>query len=252
MIILTSPAKSLTESGDYPGVKLSQPQLLDQAKVVHKVLAKCSSKELQSVMSISEDLGDLNRQRFKVWTGTHSQKNSRPAIFMFNGDVFKAMHIAEYDADQLEYCNQNLRILSGLYGVLRPFDLMQPYRLEMGTKVQIEGKKLVEYWQQFTAKTIAIDLAGQKHPFVLNLASQEYFESIDTSIIKHPIIDVRFLQHGKRGLQTYGMLAKKARGMMIDYCITTQAQTVANIADFKGDGYTLTEQTETSLTFAQH
>ena len=250
MLIITAPAKSLTLTGEHVPVPASQPEFLAKTAELHTYLRTLDVPAIRKLMNVSEDIAVLNVERFQQWSKQHSSSNSRPAIFTFNGDVFKAMSISEYDQAQLEYCNKHLRILSGFYGFLRPFDYMQPYRLEMGTNMAGgPSKSLPAYWQESITSAFNQDLANHKHAFVLNLASKEYSDAIDKEKLEYPMVTVTFLQERPGGTKTYGMLAKRARGMMIDHCVRTSAKTTGDIAKFTIGGYKLIDQTEDNLTF---
>lgn len=251
MLILTASAKTLLEAGAYVNVPFALPQLLTEADVVCSALQQYSAKKLGTLMNISEILAQQTMERFAKWNKEHTSRNSRPALFCYNGEIFKAMHIADYTPDQLAYAHDHVRILSGLYGVLRACDYMRPYRLEMGTNVHIHGQKLVEYWQPHCTDLLRSELKANTTPFILDLASREYAHCIDADSLGYPIVQVDFLQYGKKGLQTYAIYAKHARGMMMDYCITTGAQTLDDVAKFTGDGYELVERSETRLVFVQ-
>lgn len=250
MLLITSPAKTLNTTSTFVDIQPTQPEFLAKTAKLQQYMQTTDVPALMKLMHISEELAIQNVERYQVWQKEHTISNSRPSIFTFNGDVFKAMDIANYTKDQLQYAQKHLRILSGFYGYLRPLDLMQPYRLEMGTKLTGgPTNSLPTYWQPAITKHFNQDLAAHTTQCVLNLASAEYSAAVDTTILTYPIINVTFLQERSGGTKTYGILAKKARGLMIDYCIKYNVTTLKELEKFTVAGYKLINKTEHELVF---
>lgn len=250
MLIITSPAKTVDETSKHIDIKPAQPEFLEQTALLHAYLKTVDVPALMKLMHISEDLAILNVERYQQWQKTHTARNSRPSIFMFHGDVFKAMDVANYTIKNLAYAQNHVRILSGFYGYLRPLDLMQPYRLEMGTNMHGgPSKSLSSYWQDTITARFNQDLAHHSTKAVLNLASKEYSAVINKQVLQHPMVDVTFLQERNGGTKTYGILAKKARGLMIDYCIKHNITDIKGVENFKAAGYKLISKKAQELIF---
>ena len=236
MKIVISPAKSLDFESPLPTQHHSEASFLKQANTIQKVLQKKKPKELSELMAISEKLADLNWQRNQVWQTPFTLKNARQAIFAFNGDVYLGLDVQSLPLEKLDALQDKLRILSGLYGVLKPLDLMQPYRLEMGTKMEVgNNKNLYAFWKPIITKSLNSEL--QKGELFLNLASNEYFDAVDTKALKVPIITPEFRDYKDGKLKMISFFAKKARGMMVRYIINTNAETVEDLKGFNYEGY---------------
>lgn len=247
--MLTSPAKTLNWDTSYPAnLALTEPQFLQKTKAIHSVLQQQSARELTETLHVSDTLAQLNYDRFQSWTPKHTAANSRPSLFTFRGDIFKQMPIETYDKAQIDYAQRSLRVLSGFYGILRPLDLMQPYRLEMGTNLNSVGP-LHTYWKEAVTTSLHNEISANGYNFVLNLASVEYANAVDFNSLPCPTITVHFKHERKGQIKTIALLAKQARGMMIHHCITVGAETIDDIKKFSASGYELTEQADDSLTF---
>ena len=236
MKIVISPAKSLDLETPIPTARFSEPAFLEQSKKLSTILKKKSPKEIGDLMSISQNLSDLNWQRNQDWKIPFTKENARQAVYAFKGDVYiglDAYSIPEYKLDQL---NDKLRILSGLYGVLKPFDLMQAYRLEMGTKLKI-GKKdnLYQFWDHQI--TDALNAEMQEGELLVNLASNEYYKVINAKLINAPIITPQFKDFKNGKLKIISFFAKKARGMMVRYIIDNDIETIEGLKGFNYDNY---------------
>lgn len=193
-------------------------------------------------MEISPKLAALNAERFKHFDGKESLKAARPALYTFKGDVYAAMRIAEYGAKERTYAQKHLRILSGLYGVLRPLDAMQPYRLEMGTNLKNpRGKDLYTFWGSRIAEALNRAAEAAKANIIINLASQEYAAAVDRHALAVPMLDVAFKERKGNTLKTVGLLAKRARGAMADHAIRHGLKTPAALQQFTGKGYRFDE-----------
>ena len=236
MKIVLSPAKSLNFEKELPTTQFSESLFLKESRQVHKVLKQQSPKELAELMAISDKLADLNWQRNKDWKTPFTPENARPAVFAFDGDVYTGLDAYTIPVEKLESLQDKLRILSGLYGLLKPLDLMQAYRLEMGTKLPIgENKNLYEFWKPIIAKALNKEL--EKGELFVNLASNEYFSAVDVKALKVPVITPEFKDYKNGKLKIISFFAKKARGMMVRYIIDTNAETIDDLKAFNYDGY---------------
>jgi len=240
MKLVISPAKSLDFETKLPTAQSSQPIFLKESERVNKILKKKSAKGLSKLMSISDALGQLNYERNQEWELPFNSDNARQAIYAFNGDVYRGLDAYSITEDKLDTLQNTVRILSGLYGVLKPLDLMQPYRLEMGTKLPIgKNKNLYEFWKKNITKALNEELEDDE--LFLNLASNEYFKAIDTKVLKVPVIDVDFKDLSKGEYKTIGIFAKLARGLMTRYILDTNAKTIGDIKGFNYEGYGFSE-----------
>jgi cytoplasmic iron level regulating protein YaaA (DUF328/UPF0246 family) len=236
MKIVLSPAKSLNFEKALPTLNYSESVFLKESRLVHKVLKKKSPKELSELMDISDKLADLNWQRNQDWKTPFSPENARPAIFAFDGDVYTGLDAYSIPIEKLDDLQDRLRILSGLYGLLKPLDLMQAYRLEMGTKLPIgESKNLYEFWKPSVTKALNKEL--KKGELFVNLASNEYFSAVDVKALKVPVITPEFKDYKNGKLKIISFFAKKARGLMVRYIIDTNAETVEDLKGFNYEGY---------------
>jgi uncharacterized protein len=213
MITLLSPAKSL--NFDPVDTTATQPRLLGRSEKLIGTLRKKSVADLQELMSISENLATLNAERYRNFATPFTTDNAKPAGLAFDGDVYTGLEADRFDEADLDFAQQHLRILSGLYGVLRPRDLMQPYRLEMGTKLRQNGSKnLYEFWGDEITEVLNADLAASGEKTVLNLASQEYFKSVKPELVQGPVLNIHFKEKRKGKYKVIAFNAKKARGRM--------------------------------------
>ena len=236
MKIVISPAKSLNFEKELPTSQYTEPSLLKEARQVHKVLKQKNPAELSELMHISDKLAQLNWERNQEWKTPFTPDNARPAIFTFDGDVYTGLNAYTIPVEKLDVLQDKLRILSGLYGILKPLDLIQAYRLEMGTKLPIgEAKNLYEYWKETVTKTLNKEL--KKDELFVNLASTEYFSAVDVKALKVPVITPDFKDYKDGKLKIISFFAKKARGMMVRYIIDTNAETVDDLKGFNYEGY---------------
>ncbi|WP_286927854.1 peroxide stress protein YaaA [Flavobacterium sp. UBA4197] len=236
MKIVISPAKSLDFETQLPTKQYTEGNFLKEANTVHKVLKKKKPKELSELMAISEKLADLNWQRNQEWATPFTPENARPAVYAFNGDVYIGLDAYSLPEEKLEVLQNKLRILSGLYGLLKPLDLIQPYRLEMGTRLPIgKSKDLYEFWK--TKLTKALNAELKKDELFINLASNEYFSAIDKKALKVPVITPEFKDYKDGKLKMISFFAKKARGMMVRYIIENNAETIEDLKGFNYEGY---------------
>ena len=236
MKIVVSPAKSLNFESPLPIQNYTESLFLKDAETIQKTLKKKKPKQLMELMDISEKLADLNWERNQNWSLPFSPENARPAVFAFDGDVYTGLDAYTIPIDKFPILEDKLRILSGLYGVLKPLDLMQPYRLEMGTSLPIGTKKnLYEFWKKKVTSSLNSEL--QKDELFINLASNEYFSAVDTKTLKVPVITPEFRDYKDGKLKMISFFAKKARGLMVRYIIDTNAETIEDLKQFNYDGY---------------
>ena len=236
MKIVISPAKSLNFESELPTQTFSEAAFLKEARQVHKELKKMKPKDLSNLMDISDKLAELNWERNQSWKTPFTPDNSRPAIYAFDGEVYTGVDAYTISMDKMEDLQSRLFILSGLYGLLKPLDLIQPYRLEMGTSIAIgESKNLYAFWK--TKITKALNKSISKGDFLLNLASNEYFSAVDTKSLKANVITPEFKDYKDGKLTMISFFAKKARGLMVRYIIDTNAQTINDIKGFNYEGY---------------
>ena len=244
MKIVVSPAKSLDFESKLPTKRVTQPLFLDQAAQLNKKLEGKSKKAISDLMHISDKLADLNYLRYKDFSTPFTPQNARPAVFAFAGDVYTGLDAYSFEEPKIDLLNDTLRILSGMYGVLRPLDLMQPYRLEMGTTMSVnKAKNLYEFWG--TTVTDAINAELKEGELFLNLASAEYFKVLQPKNIKGTVISPVFKDFKNGKLKIISFFAKKARGSMTRYVINTNAQTLDDIKGFDYDGYRFSQQETT-------
>lgn len=236
MKIVISPAKSLNFESDLPTQNFSEASFLKESRQVNKVLKKLKPKDLSVLMDISDKLAELNWERNQSWKTPFSPDNSRPAIYAFDGEVYTGIDAYTIPMDKMEDLQNRLFILSGLYGLLKPLDLIQAYRLEMGTSIAIgESKNLYAFWK--TTITKALNKSISKGDFLLNLASTEYFSAVDIKLLKAKVITPEFKDYKDGNLKMISFFAKKARGLMVRYIIDTNAQTIDDIKGFNYEGY---------------
>jgi hypothetical protein len=236
MKIVLSPAKSLNFEKVLPAEKYSEALFLEESLQVNKVLKQKSPAALSELMAISDKLADLNWQRNQDWKTPFTPENARPAIYAFDGDVYTGLDAYSIPEDKLAVLQDRLRILSGLYGLLKPLDLMQAYRLEMGTKLPINNSKnLYEFWKPIVTKALNKEL--QEGELFVNLASNEYFSAVDVKALKVPVITPEFKDYKEGKLKIISFFAKKARGLMVRYIIDTNAETIDDLKGFNYEGY---------------
>ena len=241
MLIVVSPAKALDYSSKLPTRKHSQPRMLDQAEPLVEVMRQKSPDEIAALMSISAQLAELNFERYADWEAPFSPDDARPALLAFAGDVYQGMDAAAtFSERDYTHAQKVLRILSGLYGVLRPLDLMQPYRLEMGSRLATDrGRDLYDYWGQQITDRLNADMAESPGPaVVVNLASHEYFRSVDTGRLEGRLVTPSFLDaRGGAEPKMISFFAKRARGSMAGWIIRNRVKSVRGLRDFDGLGY---------------
>lgn len=243
MIIVVSPAKSLYDHAPIQFKKYTEADFLPEAEKVVSVLKKKKPAQLAKLMGISPKLAELNFQRFQEWALPFTPENSWQAVLMFNGDVYQGLKAETFSAVEFETAQQQLRILSGVYGLLKPLDLIQPYRLEMGTNVSVARKKnLYEFWKAKITAKLNQELAEEKQAVLVNLASNEYFSAIDTKKIKARIITPAFKKNKDGNYQMVSFFAKRARGLMSRFIIQNNISDPEEMKAFDLEGYYFNNQ----------
>jgi uncharacterized protein len=249
MLFLLSPAKSLDYDTPTPpelAPALTRPQFLDDTAALIGILRTKSVADVQGLMDLSEPLARLNVDRYEVWRPRFTEHNSKPAVLAFNGDVYDGLDARTLSADDLAWAQQHVRMLSGLYGILRPLDRMQPYRLEMGTRLATPaGASLYDYWGDRLALHLNKLAKGQQVPVIVNLASQEYFRAADRKVLKPRVVDCQFEDWKNGEYKIISFFAKRARGLMARWCIQNRMETPEGLKGFDLDGYRLAPQAST-------
>ena len=241
MKIVISPAKSLDFETQLPTSKVSEASFLNQAELINSSLKEVTPNELSKMMKISDKLSELNWKRNQEWGLPFTSENARPAVFTFDGDVYKGLGAFSLSDDKIEKLQNSLRILSGLYGILKPLDLMQAYRLEMGTKFSVgEAKNLHSYWKPFVTKSLNTDL--EENELFVNLASNEYYSAVNTKELNAEIVTPIFKDWKNDKLKVISFYAKKARGLMVRYIIDNDATTLEDLKGFDYEGYSFSEE----------
>jgi len=238
MLFLLSPAKSLdydTPAGDVPH---TQPLFVKQSAELIQVLRGYSPQQISDLMDLSDTLAGLNVARYQAWSPKFTAKNAKQAVLAFNGDVYEGLDAKALKAEDLAWAQEHVCILSGLYGVLRPLDWMQPYRLEMGTALENpQGKNLYKFWGSRISEYLNERLQADKTPVVVNLASQEYFKAVDTKALKARVIECVFEDWKGGKYKVISFLAKRARGLMARYAATKHLSTPKQLEKFNLEGY---------------
>ncbi|GAA0552155.1 MULTISPECIES: peroxide stress protein YaaA [Rheinheimera] len=238
MLLLVSPAKDLDFQPLAKPVNVTQPAMLAQSRQLADICKGLTPADLSSLMHISDKLAGLNAARFAQWQLPFTEQNAKAALFAFNGDVYQGLDAGSLTDDDIAYAQQHLRILSGLYGVLRPLDLMQPYRLEMGTKLaNPHGKDLYAFWQNSITEQLNQQLSELQTDIVVNLASQEYFKAVKPKLLQGRLISPVFKDFKNGQYKIISFFAKKARGLMARYIIEQRLSTAEQIKGFDLAGY---------------
>jgi cytoplasmic iron level regulating protein YaaA (DUF328/UPF0246 family) len=238
MLFLLSPAKTLdydSPPGDLPH---TEPEFIPQSSRLIEVLKKKSVRQVAGLMDLSEKLSSLNVDRYRAWSPQFTAQNARQAVLAFNGDVYDGLQARSLQPEDLDWAQRHLCILSGLYGVLRPLDWMQPYRLEMGTALKVgKAANLYQFWGPQIAAYLNQRLAADPSPVLVNLASQEYFRAVDKGVLKARVIDCVFEELRPGGYKIISFSAKKARGLMARWAIRHRVATPKKLERFDLDGY---------------
>lgn len=242
MLILISPAKTLDYQSDLATQRYTQPELLAYSQQLIDVARTLSEPQVASLMSISDKLASLNVTRFHEWQPKFTPENARQAILAFKGDVYTGLQAEDFSEEDFDFAQQHLRMLSGLYGVLRPLDLMQPYRLEMGIRLNNpRGKDLYQFWDDIITDTLNQALADQGDNILINLASDEYFKSVKPRKLDAEIIKPVFLDEKNGQFKVISFYAKKARGLMSRYIIQNKLTHPEQLQAFNLEGYAFDE-----------
>ena len=252
MKLVISPAKSLNYESELPTGFSSESCFLSEAKQLNGLLKKKSAKALSELMHISPKLGALNYERNQNWSLPFSSDNARQAIYAFSGDVYLGLDAYTISEEKLDILQHTVLIISGLYGLLKPLDLIQPYRLEMGTKFPVgKNKNLYEFWR----KKITTALNDEMHEdeLLVNLASQEYFKAIDVKALKAPLIHVDFKEFKNGQFKTIAIFSKRARGLMTRHIVETNAKSIEDLKTFNAGRYAFDSNlsTENKLVFTR-
>jgi cytoplasmic iron level regulating protein YaaA (DUF328/UPF0246 family) len=248
MIILLSPAKTLDFENPAVEKTCTEPEFLSLSKNLIAGLSKMSNEEISKLMGISVKLAALNSERYKSWNVKHESKNSKQAILAFKGDVYEGMKAWDYTKEDFIYAQKNLRMLSGLYGLLRPLDLIQPHRLEMGTVyANPAGKDLYAFWGDRLCNTLNRELKASGSRFLINLASQEYFKSTQPKNLEGEIVSPIFKDEKNGKFKIISFYAKKARGMMASHLIKNRIDSIDGLRKFNNSGYQFEPSESTDL-----
>lgn len=238
MLLVISPAKNLDYQTPTSSDQFSQPEHLEQAEALIEQLRQLSVQDVAELMKLSDKLSALNVARYESWQQPFTPDNAKQAVLAFNGDVYSGLNAADFSSEDLHFTQQHLRILSGLYGVLKPLDLMQPYRLEMGTKLHNpRGKDLYAFWGNRVTETLNQALSTQDAPVLVNLASNEYFKSVKPKALQGRIITPVFKDWKNGQYKIISFFAKKARGLMCRYAIKNRISDAEQLKHFDLAGY---------------
>ncbi|MBS0055121.1 peroxide stress protein YaaA [Yersinia sp. Marseille-Q3913] len=238
MLIIISPAKTLDYQSPLATNKFTRPEMLDKSQALIEICRELTPAKISSLMGISDKLAGLNAARFSEWQPDFTPENARQAILAFKGDVYTGMQAQTFSDADFDFAQQHLRMLSGLYGVLRPLDLMQPYRLEMGIKLaNPQGKDLYTFWGDQITEKLNQALAQQGDNVLINLASDEYFKAVKTAKIAGSLIKPVFLDEKNGKYKIISFYAKKARGLMSRFIIQNKLTKPEQLVDFNLEGY---------------
>ncbi|MDY0200743.1 MAG: peroxide stress protein YaaA [Tenuifilaceae bacterium] len=238
MILILSPSKTLAKIEIQPRIDPTQPDFLNKSEILINRLRELNVNDLKGLMGISQSLATLNFERFLKWQTPFTKQNSYPALLSFKGDVYAGIDVVDFSADDFLFAQQNLRILSGLYGVLRPLDLMQPYRLEMGTKVDVESSNnLYDFWRDTITRYFEGLIKLDKENTLVNLASNEYSKAINFNKIGGTIVTPVFKEQKGDSLKTIAIYAKRARGLMTRFVIKNKLEQAEHLKAFTDEGY---------------
>jgi cytoplasmic iron level regulating protein YaaA (DUF328/UPF0246 family) len=241
MKIIISPAKSLDFESKAPTSLYTQPRFLEQSEKLHEKLKTLSKNKISELMKVSDDLAALNYDRNQTWQTPFTTTNAKQAIYAFTGAVFQGIDVNSLDEKKLPLLQENLRILSGLYGFLKPLDLIQPYRLEMGTKIKVGStENLYKFWDDTVAKALNDELEDGE--LLINLASSEYFKVIPTKVLKAPMITPVFKDFKNGQYKIVMTYAKMARGLMVRYIIDNNVKTIEELKGFNTNNYRFSEE----------
>lgn len=238
MITVISPAKTLDFENEVSFDHHTLPRFSTQTNKLIRELRQKKPADIQQLMDVSENIAEINVKRYKAYRQQHTPVNSKPSIHAFKGDVYIGLDVDQLNDSDLAFSQQHLRVLSGLYGLLRPLDIIQPYRLEMGTRLPVNGyASLYQFWDDQIVKLIHKDLKAQKDNVIVNLASNEYFKALDRKSLKARVVNVEFLDWKNDKYKVISFFAKKARGMMARYMIQNRINDPEQLKGFDYEGY---------------
>lgn len=238
MLIVISPAKTLDFTTPSPLKTFTQPIFLDESQKLVETLRDFDPAQISALMSISDKLGELNWQRFHDWTPAFTPANAKHALLAFRGDVYTGLDADSFDAADIDFAQRHLRMLSGLYGLLKPLDLMQAYRLEMGTALKnARGRNLYEFWGDRITDALNAELAEMQNPLLINLASEEYFKAVRPKNLAAGVLTLQFKERKGRDYKVVSFHAKRARGLMSAYIVKRRVVRVNDLQQFDVDGY---------------
>lgn len=240
--MIISPAKSLDMQSECPSSATTEARLLDDSQILIDQLQEFNPEQIKQLMGVSEKLSELNYQRFQAWVKKNASVQC-PALFAFRGDVYQGLDADSLTLEELAFAQQHLRILSGLYGLLRPLDLMQAYRLEMGTRLaNSRGVNLYDFWADKLACLINADMPENEVPELINLASNEYFKALKLSVLSSQVITPIFKDYKNGQYKIISFYAKKARGMMVNYALSHKITQAEQLKNFDRAGYRYAEE----------
>ena len=246
MLITLSPSKGQDFESPSPSDIYSIPDQLDDSQLLIKEAKKLDVKDVRELMAVSENISILNVERFNTWSLPFNTDNAKAALFAFKGDVYSGIQKEKYSDGDLHYAQDHLRILSGLYGALRPMDLIQPYRLEMKTKLKSSrGENLYQFWGERITEKLNETLANHQEKTLVNLASNEYFKSVKPKKLDARLLDINFKEIKGDKTRVIAIFAKRARGMMTDFILRNRIENAESIKDFGAGGYQFSEQEST-------
>ncbi len=250
MLALLSPAKKLDTDADRAITKQTQPLFLDHAEELIDTMLALPPKKIKALMSLSDNLTALNYERYQQFSTPFTPKNAQPAIVTFRGDTYTGLDVDTLSDEDITYAQQHVHILSGLYGLLRPLDLMQPYRLEMGTALtNPRGKNLYEFWGTTLTEACNKSVAKHTNKTIISLASNEYIKAIQPKDLKHGFITCHFKEIKNGEPKTIGLFAKRARGAMARYMVQQRIETPDGLKDFDSDGYAFSKSLSDDANF---
>lgn len=243
MIITLSPSKGQDFETPLSARRITRPQMLDDSLLLIKELRKYKTGQIRELMAVSENIAKLNVARYRAFSTPFTEKNARPALFAFKGDVYRGIAVEEYSREDLDFAQDHLRMLSGLYGCLRPLDLIQPYRLEMKTKLKNpRGENLYQFWGDRLTECLNAELKNHKEPTLINLASNEYFKAVKPGLLGGRLLHIAFKEEKNGKARIIAVFAKRARGMMADYIIRNRLEESDAIKGFDREGYRYSAQ----------
>ena len=247
MILFLSPAKTLDFESDLQIGEVTKPVFLEYSEKINAKLKRTSRKKLMELQSISAQLASLNYDRNQEWNNEHKE-NVRQAVLCFKGDVYVGLNADEWAEKEMAYANKHVRILSGLYGVLRPSDLIMPYRLEMGTSLKVGRRDdLYAFWQDKIKAYFKENISPDE--LVVNLASNEYFKAVEKAKVKNPVLNIEFKDFSNGQFKVISFFAKKARGLMADYIVRNQINTPQDLKGFNVEGYYFDDKESTDSNY---